>query len=62
MPIPPSLARLSPPKLAPFYRAANRQHRPELNYNEYAGIDTKGKIVLIFNHELQEADAASIFS
>jgi peptidase M28-like protein len=35
---------------------------PELNYDDYAGIDAKGKIVLIFNHEPQEADASSIFN
>lgn len=35
---------------------------PELNYDDYAGIDAKGKIVLIFNHEPQEADANSIFN
>ena len=29
---------------------------PELNYDDYAGIDAKGKIVLIFNHEPQEND------
>jgi hypothetical protein len=34
----------------------------ELNYDDYAGIDAKGKIVLVFNHEPQEADAASIFN
>src|SRR3954447_7845249 len=32
---------------------------PELNYDDYAGIDPKGKIVLIFNHEPQEAEANS---
>jgi Zn-dependent M28 family amino/carboxypeptidase len=35
---------------------------PELNYDDYAGIDAKGKIVLVFNHEPQEDDAASIFN
>ncbi len=35
---------------------------PELNYDDYAGIEAKGKIVLIFNHEPQEADANSIFN
>jgi hypothetical protein len=35
---------------------------PELGYDDYAGIDAKGKIVLIFNHEPQENDAASIFN
>jgi hypothetical protein len=35
---------------------------PELGYDDYAGIDAKGKVVLIFNHEPQESDAASIFN
>jgi hypothetical protein len=35
---------------------------PELNYDDYAGIDARGKIVLIFNHEPQEADAKSVFN
>ncbi len=35
---------------------------PELGYDDYAGIDVKGKVVLIFNHEPQEADANSVFN
>jgi hypothetical protein len=35
---------------------------PELNYDDYAGIDARGKIVLVFNHEPQEADANSVFN
>lgn len=35
---------------------------PELNYDDYAGINARGKIVLIFDHEPQETDAASIFN
>jgi hypothetical protein len=35
---------------------------PELNYDDYAGLDARGKIVLIFDHEPQENDAASIFN
>jgi hypothetical protein len=35
---------------------------PELGYDDYAGLDVKGKVVLIFDHEPQEDDAASIFS
>jgi hypothetical protein len=35
---------------------------PELGYDDYAGIDAKGKAVLIFNHEPQESDANSIFN
>jgi hypothetical protein len=35
---------------------------PELNYDDYAGIDARGKIVLIFDHEPQEADPNSVFN
>ncbi|HWZ30145.1 MAG TPA: M28 family peptidase [Bryobacteraceae bacterium] len=35
---------------------------PELRYDDYAGIDARGKIVLVFNHEPQEDDASSIFN
>jgi hypothetical protein len=35
---------------------------PELNYDDYAGVDAKGKIVVIFNHEPQEADSNSVFN
>jgi hypothetical protein len=35
---------------------------PELHYDDYAGIDVKGKIVLLFDHEPQETDAKSIFN
>jgi hypothetical protein len=35
---------------------------PELHYDDYAGIDARGKVVLVFNHEPQEDDANSIFN
>src|SRR4051794_34894835 len=35
---------------------------PELGYDDYKGIEAKGKIVLIFNHEPQENDTQSIFN
>src|SRR6516162_5434491 len=35
---------------------------PELDYDDYQGIDAHGKIVLIFDHEPQETDRASIFN
>ena len=35
---------------------------PELNYDDYAGIDVHGKVVLIFNHEPQENSPDSIFN
>jgi hypothetical protein len=33
-----------------------------LGYDDYAGINVKGKIVLIFNHEPQEFDEKSVFN
>ena len=48
--------------MAPVVFAGFGITAPELNYDDYAGIDAKGKIVLIFNHEPQEADANSIFN
>jgi len=35
---------------------------PELGYDDYAGIEVRGKIVLVFDDEPQEYDAASIFN
>jgi hypothetical protein len=35
---------------------------PELNYDDYQGIDVRGRIVLIFDHEPQEQDPTSIFN
>jgi hypothetical protein len=35
---------------------------PELHYDDYRGIDAHGKIVLLFDHEPQETDPASIFN
>jgi hypothetical protein len=35
---------------------------PELGYDDYKGLDAKGKIVVIFDHEPQETDPASIFN
>lgn len=35
---------------------------PELGYDDYKGLDVRGKVVLIFDHEPQEDNAASIFS
>ncbi|HEX5228107.1 MAG TPA: M28 family peptidase [Bryobacteraceae bacterium] len=34
---------------------------PEYNYDDYAGIDAKGKIVVIMRHEPQEFDEKSVF-
>ncbi|MCX6634179.1 MAG: M20/M25/M40 family metallo-hydrolase [Acidobacteria bacterium] len=35
---------------------------PELGYDDYAGIDVRGKIVLVFDDEPQEYEEASIFN
>lgn len=35
---------------------------PEYNYDDYSGIDVKGKIVLVLAHEPQEYDEKSVFS
>jgi hypothetical protein len=35
---------------------------PEYNYDDYKGIDVRGKIVLIMRHEPQEYDEKSIFA
>ena len=34
---------------------------PEYNYDDYAGIDVKGKVVLMLQHEPQEFDEKSVF-
>ena len=35
---------------------------PELGYDDYRGLNTKGKIVFVFDHEPQEDDPRSIFN
>jgi hypothetical protein len=35
---------------------------PELDYDDYSGIDARGKIVLVFDHEPQENDPSSRFN
>ena len=35
---------------------------PEYQYDDYAGLDAKGKIVVIFDHEPQEERADSVFN
>ena len=35
---------------------------PELGYDDYKGLDARGKIVLLFDHEPQEDDPRSIFN
>jgi Zn-dependent M28 family amino/carboxypeptidase len=34
---------------------------PEYHYDDYSGIDAKGKIVLVLRHEPQESDPKSVF-
>lgn len=34
---------------------------PEFSYDDYAGIDVRGKAVLVFDHEPQEGNARSVF-
>ena len=35
---------------------------PEYHYDDYAGMDVKGKIVLMLRHEPQEFDEQSVFA
>jgi hypothetical protein len=35
---------------------------PEYNYDDYAGLDVKGKVVLMLRHEPQEFDEKSVFA
>ena len=35
---------------------------PEYNYDDYAGLDVKGKLVLVLAHEPQEYDEKSVFN
>ncbi len=35
---------------------------PELGYDDYAGVDAKGRIVLVFDHEPQEENPRSVFN
>ncbi|MEO9078990.1 MAG: M20/M25/M40 family metallo-hydrolase [Rhodanobacter sp.] len=35
---------------------------PELGYDDYANLDAKGKVVVVFNGEPQESDSKSIFN
>ena len=34
---------------------------PEYNYDDYSGMDVKGKMVLVLRHEPQEFDDKSVF-
>jgi len=47
---------------APLVFAGYGITAPEYAYDDYAGLDVHGKIVLIFDHEPQETDARSVFN
>ncbi len=47
---------------APLVFAGYGITAPEYGYDDYAGIDVRGKVVLIFDHEPQETDPHSIFN
>jgi hypothetical protein len=47
---------------APLVFAGYGITAPEYGYDDYAGLDVRGKVVLIFDHEPQETDPASVFN
>jgi peptidase M28-like protein/PA domain-containing protein len=47
---------------APVVFAGYGVTAPEFGYDDYAGLDVRGKIVLVFDHEPQENDAHSVFN
>ncbi|HXY31209.1 MAG TPA: M20/M25/M40 family metallo-hydrolase [Gemmatimonadaceae bacterium] len=47
---------------APVVFAGFGVSAPDLGYDDYAGLDVKGKIVLVFEHEPQETNAQSVFN
>jgi hypothetical protein len=47
---------------APLVFAGYGITAPELGYDDYKGIDAKGKIAFVFDHEPQEDDSKSIFN
>lgn len=47
---------------APLVFAGYGITAPELGYDDYAGMDVKGKVALVFDHEPQEDDPHSIFN
>ncbi len=53
-----SAARLTAPVVFAGYGIT----APELHYDDYAGLEVKGKIVLILRHEPQELDEKSVFA
>jgi len=47
---------------APLVFAGYGITAPEFNYDDYKGIDVKGKIVVVLRHEPQENDEKSVFA
>lgn len=47
---------------APLVFAGYGITAPELGYDDYAGLDVKGKVVVVFDHEPQEKMASSVFN
>lgn len=47
---------------APVVFAGYGVTAPEFGYDDYAGLDAKGKVVLVFEHEPQENDPKSVFN
>lgn len=47
---------------APVVFAGYGVTAPEFGYDDYGGLDARGKIVLVFDHEPQENDPASVFN
>jgi hypothetical protein len=47
---------------APLVFAGYGITAPEFNYDDYKGVDAKGKIVLVLRHEPQENDEKSVFA
>ena len=47
---------------APLVFAGYGITAPELGYDDYAGLDVKGKAVVVFDHEPQEKNASSTFN
>lgn len=48
--------------VAPVVFAGYGITAPEFGYDDYAGLDAKGKIVLLFDHEPQENEPKSVFN
>ena len=57
----PSISRETGPLAGAVVFAGYGITAPEYSYDDYAGLDVKGKIVLVLRHEPQESDAKSVF-